>query len=275
MKKNRLAINSVSTINAPLPECLAAYQEAGFRNVEFPLRHVREHLERGPTLSDVRRLLDAHGIACIGGFDRTVACFAPQAEREENHARHVANARLIAELGGTVMVAGTDGPPDLKAVRDPVGEMAKTFAALGRRIKGTGVTLCIEFNWSPIVKSLRTAAEIARRSRMSTVGVQFDPAHDHCTPSKFDQLTEENVALIRHVHVDDMADKPAEFSNCNSDRVLPGEGCLDLKALYRRIEQFGYRGFFSIEMFSEKLWKMPARKSARLMYNSLLPLCTR
>jgi 4-hydroxyphenylpyruvate dioxygenase len=125
------------------------------------------------------------------------------------------------------------------------------------------------------VKSLRTAAEIARRSRARNVGVVFDPAHYHCTPTKFDQLTPENVATIRHVHVDDMADKPAELSNCNSDRVLPGRGCLDLKAILRRLEKFGYGGYYSIEMFSEKLWAMPARKAARLMYDSLIPYCGR
>ncbi len=62
----------------------------------------------------------------------------------------------------------------------------------------------------------------------------FDPAHYHCTPSKFDQLMPENVATVRHVHVDDMRDKPAELSNRNSDHVLPGQGILDLPALFGR-----------------------------------------
>jgi sugar phosphate isomerase/epimerase len=170
------------------------------------------------------------------------------------------------------MVVGTDGPDDLASVKDPMGAIAKVFAQLAKRIKPTGVTLCLEFNWSPVVKSLRTAAEIARRTRASNVGVLFDPAHYHCTPTKFDQLTPENIAMIRHVHVDDMADKPAELSNCNSDRALPGQGCLDLKGIFRQLEKHGYRGYFSIEMFSEKLWAMPPKKAAKIMYDSLLPL---
>jgi 4-hydroxyphenylpyruvate dioxygenase len=106
---------------------------------------------------------------------------------------------------------------------------------------------------------------------MSNVGVLFDPAHYHCTPTKFDQLTPENVATIRHVHVDDMSDKPGELSNCNSDRALPGKGCLDLKSIFGQLEKYGYKGYFSIEMFSEKLWAMPARKASKIMYDSLLP----
>ena len=271
MRRSQLAINSVSTRHRDLPAALDAYAEAGFANVEFALGHVREYLANGHTTDDARRLLDERGLTCIGGFEGCVECFSPSDQRRGNHNATVDTARLVADLGGSIVVVGTDGPA--RPVKDPVGRMARTFAALGRRIARTGVTLCIEFNWSPIVKSLRTAAEIARQSGAKNVGVLFDPAHYHCTPTKFEQLTAQNVAMIRHVHVNDMADKPGELSNCNADRVLPGDGCLDLKSLFNRLERHGYCGYYSIEMFSEKLWKMPARRAARLMYQSLLPYC--
>lgn len=273
MERVQLAINSVSTIRAGLEECLAAYQAAGFQNVEFPLEHIRRYLGQGHTVADARRLLDGHRLHCIGGFDCVVECFSSGKQRAKNHARIVENARLLAELGGTILVVGTDGPEDLSLLPDPIGEMATAFGPLADGIKDTGVNLCIEFNWSPVVKSLRTAAAIARRSGRSNVGVVFDPAHYHCTPTKFDQLNPQNVAQIKHVHVDDMRDKPAEFCNCNSDRVLPGQGCLDLRSLFGRIEAHGYKGYFSIEMFDEELWAMPPQEAAKLMYDSLLWLC--
>jgi sugar phosphate isomerase/epimerase len=70
-----------------------------------------------------------------------------------------------------------------------------------------------------------------------------------------------------------MNGKPAELSNCNSDRALPGQGVLDLRAIYGAIEQHGYNGFFSIEMFSDELWSLPAHEAAQQMYDSLLTLC--
>jgi sugar phosphate isomerase/epimerase len=273
VKKSQLAINSVSTNRYPLDVCLFAYAEVGFTNVEFPLQHVRDYLEAGHSLAGVRRLLKGNDLRCIGGFETILECFTPSEQRAQNHARIVENARLLAELGGTNLVVGTDGPPDFGALQDPLGQMATVFAQVADSIADTGVSLCIEFNWSPLVKSLRTAAEIARRSGRPTVGTIFDPAHYHCTPTKFDQLNAENVATIKHVHVDDMRDKPAELSNCNSDRLLPGEGILDLPALFGRIEALDYEGYFAIEMFSEELWAMPAKEAAQLMYDSLLGLC--
>lgn len=271
MKKSQLAINSVST-RGDLEETLAAYAAAGFANVEFVLGPVHEYVEQHG-IEDLRRLLDTYKLQCIGGFETGLECFSPAEQRERNHQRIRENARLLAELGGTNLVVGTDGPSDVGTIEHPLGEMAKVFGQVAKSIKGTGVNLCIEFNWSPVVKSLRTAAEIARRSRASNVGVLFDPAHYHCTPTKFDQINAENVAYIKHVHVNDMRDKPGELSNCNSDRELPGKGHLDLKAIFNQIEKHGYKGYFSIEMFNDKLWAMPPSKAAKLMYESMLPLC--
>ncbi|MBI4023715.1 MAG: sugar phosphate isomerase/epimerase [Verrucomicrobia bacterium] len=273
MKKSQLAINSVSIRHAQLEEALAAYHDAGFENVEFTLRHVKAYLSHGHTLADVRRLLDQSKLRCIGGFECCVECFSPVEPRAKNHELIVQNARLLADLGASAMVVGTDGPADWTKAADPLGEMARVFAGISEQIQDTGVTICIEFNWSPIVKSLRTAAEIARRSQAKNVGVLFDPAHYHCTPTKADQLDAENVRFIKHVHVNDMRDKPGELSQCNADRVLPGAGCLDLKALFGALEKHGYKGCFSIEMFNDELWAMPAAQAAKLMYNSLLPLC--
>jgi len=273
MKKEQIAINSVSTRGADLPETLAAYSEAGFSKVEFALRQVKQFLATGHRVADLRQRLDDIGLACIGGFECTVCCFGVAAQRAENHRLLMGNAELIAELGGSVMVVGTDGPAKGSGDSDPIETIASAFSGLGATVGAFGVTLCIEFNWSPIVKSMRTAAEIAARSQSPHVGVLFDPAHYHCTPTKFDQLSSENVDWVRHVHVNDMRDKPAELSNCNSDRVLPGEGCLDLRALFGQLELLGYEGCFSIEMFNEDLWAMPVGKASKLMYESLLSLC--
>lgn len=271
MKRSQLAINSVSTRHANLEEALAAYANAGFRNVEFQLGHVKEYLGRGHAAADAKRLLESHGLRCIGGFEGVLEAFSAPEQRAKNRERLLSNARLLAELSATTMVVGTDGPA--APVANPLDKLAVAFREAAEQIAETGITLCIEFNWSPVVKSLRTAVEITLKSGAPNVGVLFDPAHYHCTPSKFEQINAQSVPFIKHVHVDDMADKPGELSNCNSDRVLPGQGCLDLPALFGALESFGYDGYFSIEMFNDELWQMPTVQAAQLMFDSLLPLC--
>jgi 2-keto-myo-inositol isomerase len=48
---------------------------------------------------------------------------------------------------------------------------------------------------------------------------------------------------------------------------------LDLPEIIAALEKSGYEGYFSIEMFSAKLWRLSAKEAARRCYESLLPLC--
>jgi 4-hydroxyphenylpyruvate dioxygenase len=275
MKTKQLAMHSISTHHRDLEEALDAYAGAGFRSVELFLPHLKDWLARGHTMAEARAQLAARDLKCIGGFETHVVCFGSADARRANHDLHLANARLIDELGGGVIVVGTDGPEapfaDPLTALEPI---AGALRELARRLDGLNVRIALEFNWSPVVKSLRSAVQVARQVDDPRIGVLFDPAHYYVTPTKFADLTVESVAHILHVHLDDMSDKPADLSHCNSDRVLPGQGILDLPALIGRLEELGYQGMFSLEMFNAELWAMPADHAARLCYQSLLPLCS-
>jgi len=271
MQISQLAINSVSTRHGCLEEALSAYADAGFRNVEFVLPHVKGWMAQGHAVDDVKALLASHGLRAIGGFEAGVECFSVPDRQAANHALHLENARLIHELGGGTLVVGTDGPPQPSL--DALDVVAETFRRLAKQIEGLSVNIAIEFNWSPLIKSLRSAVLVAEKVGHPQIGVLFDPAHYHTTVTKFEHLTARAVRWIKHVHLDDMRDKPGELSHCNSDRVLPGEGILDLRAIIGKLEEHGYAGFYSIEMFNDDLWALPAAEAARRCYRSLLPLC--
>ncbi len=166
---------------------------------------------------------------------------------------------------------GTDGPT--QASLEALDTIGDTVAGLADTLEAPDVTIAVEFNWSPVVKTLQSAVRVAERADHPRVGVLFDPAHYYVTPTKFEHLTAETVRWIKHVHLDDMRDKPGELSHCNADRVLPGQGVLDLPAIIARLEGFGYDGRYSIEMFNAELWQTPVTEAARACYQSLLPLC--
>jgi sugar phosphate isomerase/epimerase len=274
MKKAQLAINSVSTRHKDLVEALDAYAAAGFRQVEFVLSHVKDWLAQGHGVDDVRRLLADRELRAIGGFQAALECFSPPESQRANHDLHLANARLIHDLGGGTLVVGTDGPRQpLANPLDALDSIAATFAGLAPQLAGLDVAVALEFNWSPVVKSLKSAVRVVEKVNHPQVGVLFDPAHYYTTPTKFEDLTAATVRWIKHVHLDDMRDKPGDLSHCNDDRVLPGEGVLDLRALIGALERYGYSGQFSIEMFNADLWQLPAAEAARRCYESLLPLC--
>lgn len=93
------------------------------------------------------------------------------------------------------------------------------------------------------------------------------------TPTKLSDINADSVRWTKHVHLNDMPDKPADLTHRDFDRVLPGEGVLDLPEIIATLERSGYDGFFSIELFNADLWRLPAKEAARRCYESLLPLC--
>lgn len=271
MKLEQIAINGVSTAaQTALPDTLRAYAAAGFRNVELPFNRVKGWLKEGHDVAELRGLLDELGLRFIGGFEAGVSVFGGPEDREKNWTRHRENARLTQDLGGGgVIVAGTDGPPQKNL--DALETVGQAFADLVESFPPS-VSLALEFNWSPLVKSLKAADHAVQAASHPRVGILFDPAHYYCTPSRFEDLTPDVVSHILHVHVDDMRDKPGDLSDCNSDRVLPGEGVLDLPRLLGRIADCGYQGYYSLEMFSQEIWELPTEDAARRCYDAMARL---
>ena len=277
MKPTQLAINTITLNQAAFDEQVAAVAAAGFVNIELYLPVVKKWIDaQGAGDAAARKLLDKHGLTCIGGFEAPVTAFADDSARETNHALHQRNAELLATLGdATVMVVGTDGPgaDDAQPGQAALTRIGEALATLADKL-APSVRLAVEFNWSPVVRSLRSAVAVTRAAGHDRVGWLFDPAHYHCTPTKPEDITPEAVASLLHVHVDNMAAKPGEHSHCNDDRVLPGEagGVLDLAALMQRIEAAGYDGYYSLEMFDKRLWAMDAAEAARRGYEAMMGL---
>lgn len=272
MKNEQLVMHSLTTGQRNLEEALEAYAAAGFRHVEIYLSLIKAYLEDGHTVEQARELFDSYGLSFIGGNEAVpVECFHSPDVLLPSLRTHAENLRLIHDLGGTKMVVGTDGPEQVTpASLDPV---ARALAELARATEGMEVDIAVEFNASPVVKSLPSAARVCQKAGHPRVGILFDTAHYHVTPSKLSDVNAESVPLIKHVHINDMPGTPPDLTHRDFDRVLPGEGVLDLPTIVSTLESQGYDGYFSIELFNSELWKLPVKEAARQCYESLQPLC--
>ncbi|MDB6167207.1 MAG: Sugar phosphate isomerase/epimerase [Verrucomicrobia bacterium] len=272
MDLNRLGLNTVSLKFTHLEEVAAGCAAAGFRAIECPLDQIRGELKKGMTVPQARAIIHGHGLTVSGGFNQNLVGLGTPAEIATSRDEHVRNAELIAALGGTMMVVGTDyiNWPAAKEVPDVIGRMAEAAREVADRIRPLNVTIAIEFNWG-MVKTLLATVEIARRSGAANVGVLFDPAHFHSTSTKTEHITAETVRYLRHVHVDNMPASPAETTDCNTARLLPGDpaGCYDLVDLFGRFERLGYRGSYAIEMFNAELWSLPPAAAAKRMFDAM------
>src|SRR3712207_9100786 len=87
------------------------------------------------------------------------------------------------------MIVHTDGPEQVTAGSlDPI---ARALLDLAEATEDVGVDIAIEFNWSPIIKSLQSAVRVAQIADHPRVSVLFDTAHYHVTPTKLADINQE------------------------------------------------------------------------------------
>ncbi len=271
MKVEQLAIHSLSTSHRNLEEALDAYAAADFRYVEPYLPLVKAWIENGHTIEQTQQLFESYGLRVIASSELAVECFHASDVLLPNLRANAENLRLIAELGGRAMIVHTDGPEQVTA--GSLEPIARALVDLAEATEDVGVDIAVEFNASPVVKSLQSGVRVAEIADHPRVGVLFDTAHYHVTPTKFEDINSGSVRWIKHVHLNDMPETPADLTHRDFDRVLPGEGVLDLPEIISALERNGYDGYYAIELFNADLWALPAKETARRCYESLLPLC--
>jgi sugar phosphate isomerase/epimerase len=109
---------------------------------------------------------------------------------------------------------------------------------------------------STLPETLQLIADIGARN----VDIAYDVYHLWDTPEVL-SLTEQHAAAIGGVHVNDWREPPRS----PGDRLLPGDGLIDLPALFGALEAGGFDGWYDLEIFSDQsfadsLWKWPARQ---------------
>ena len=95
------------------------------------------------------------------------------------------------------------------------------------------------------------------------VGLTLDAWHWHHAGGTTADILAAGKERIVVVHFDDSADMPADKIRDN-ERLLPGEGVIDLTGFLQALRKIGYEDSLSVEVFGRGLKAMPPEESAKL-----------
>jgi sugar phosphate isomerase/epimerase len=101
----------------------------------------------------------------------------------------------------------------------------------------------------------------------SNVGLTLDAWHWHHAGASVADIIAAGKDRIVVVHFDDAPDLPADQIRDNQ-RLLPGEGVINLTGFLEALEKIGYEDSLSVEVFGRGLKEMPPRESAKLCLDS-------
>lgn len=105
------------------------------------------------------------------------------------------------------------------------------------------------------------------------VGLLVDCFHCHAAAENYEHLAQIPAEKIVLVHLNDCPDVPIDQIQ-DGDRLLPGEGAIDLPAFFAALKRAGYAGPMSLEVFSEDLRAMPARDAATKAWSATKKVLT-
>ncbi len=105
----------------------------------------------------------------------------------------------------------------------------------------------------------------------SNVGLLLDSWHWYHAGATIEDILAAGKDRIIHVQINDSPKLPPEQIRDN-ERLLPGEGIIDLKAFLQALNKIGYNDAISPEVFGRGLKEMPMEEGARLGLAASLPL---
>ena len=95
------------------------------------------------------------------------------------------------------------------------------------------------------------------------VGLLLDAWHWHHAGATTDDILKAGKDRIVHVHFDDAADLPPDQVR-DDERLMPGDGVINLVGFLKALQTIGYADALSIEIFGKAVRAMPPEDAARM-----------
>lgn len=245
----QLCLNTSTIKPQPLLKKIELAARAGFVGVELWINDVYEFIGRGGEARDIENALKDHGlfVPCA------IAC------RQWGEAEGLEYPLALDEARRRMELAARLGAPFLVATppRDPcslerIAHRYRDLLAIGREV---GIRPTFEYiGFFRSVSNLRDAWEVVQRAEDPDATLILDAFHNWNSESTLEDLRAIPADRISHYHIDDAhSDKPVG-TQTDPDRVMLGEGQIDLAAEIATLKEIGYAGTVSLELFNADLW---------------------
>lgn len=254
-----LCLNTSTIKPQPLLEKIRLAAEAGFAGVELWINDVYEYVGRGGEVSDVEKALADHGLI--------VPCAI--AVRQWGEASEIEYPLMLDEVKRRMELAARLGSPYLVAT--PPRE-ACDLAQISRRYRDlleigrqAGVKPTMEYiGFFDSVRHLNQAWQIVEEADDLDATLLLDSFHSWNAGATLDDLIAIPVEKIAHYHIDDADPQKPVGTQTDPDRVMLGEGPIDLEAEIGVLRDKGYDGTVSLELFNRDLWAQNPREVLKI-----------
>lgn len=251
---------NTSTIRpAGLLDKIRIAADTGYSAIELWHDDIDAHLAGGGQLREIRQALAA------GGLELATTIYLRNWFDTQGDAFLLAwdecrqRMAVAAELGAQYVIAS---PPAREADYDLGAERYRQLLELGEQL---GVWPIMEFlGFVEDLNSIEKALLVLQRCGHPRGTTVLDPFHVFRGGGSVESILKLRPEQVAISHFNDIPRQPPREQQQDGDRVMPGEGCFDLRRYLDLLRQIGYRGWLSLELFREDLWQQDPREVARV-----------
>ena len=254
----KYSLNSSTIKTTPILKKIEVAAAAGYEAIELWHMDIDAHMEAGGSVEDVRKCVDDHGLK-VPTTIHIHNWFQP-AGPEHADAMDEAKRKLeqAAAVGSPFTVAG---PPHGTADM-PLGKQHyRELLELGKQF---GVRPAFEYlGFAQDIKTIDSAIEVLDGAEHPDACIVLDPFHCYVGEGGVESIAKLTPDRIAVSHFNDAPAEPAASTQRDPDRVMPGDGVIDLKRYCDLLRQIGYDGFVSLELFRPALWEQDPLEVAK------------
>lgn len=262
-----LCLNTSTIKTTPLLQKIHLTAKAGFAGVELWINDIYEHIGRGGEMRDVELALADTGLI--------VPCMI--AMRAWGEAVDIEYPIMLDECRRRMELAARLKSPWIVATPP---RMECDFGQLARRYRdlleiGRQVGIKPTFEYIGFFKSawkLEHAWQVVQEANDPDATLILDAFHTWNSQSSLDLLRAIPVERISHYHIDDADPNKPPLTQTDPDRVMPGDGCIDLKTEVQILKDKGYQGTVSLELFNQELWAKDPAEVLKVGYERMQEL---
>lgn len=150
---------------------------------------------------------------------------------------------LASELGASNISTEPGGPLEEMQREEAILLYIAGLTAVEKKAKETGVRVLIEPEPGLLIEDSTQFRELCRQLDPQAFGINFDVGHFFC-------VNEDPSALIRsmrpmdHFHLEDIA------ATRKHHHLQLGTGAIDITTVLNTIEEIGYMGFVTVELYT-------------------------
>jgi len=255
----KLSLNASTIKPTPLLEKIRVAGEAGYQGIELWAVEIYEHVGRGGEVSEVEKALSDYGlqVPCL----IAVRNWGETQDWEYKLALDEARRRMeLANRLGAPFVVCT--PPMLQPGIEGLENGYRDLLQIGRE---SGVRAVLEYiSFFKSLNNIADAVKVLDACGDPEGTLIIDAFHNWNSSTTMEDLEALPIERIAHYHIDDAAPDKASMTQTDPDRVMIGEGPIDLKRELQILKGKGYKEWISLELFNAELWEKDPLEVAKL-----------